>query len=251
MGKGKGWALAALGGLMVLTTSCSSLGAVFDRDTGNGLEAVDGLLGTVERAHLECELSRGESAAALDALHTIVAPDFRGDAIMGYEQLSLALERSLDQAEALRETLEPMAAAAQRVATDWEADLASFASEKMRAKSRARLNGTTAAYLAVQEPLRAACKAYDVFNIGLTDHVLYLEHDLNPSAVAAIEDELVTLTALHADLDAKLDLCMQAAGDYVRAAALSGQLDLPAPVRPTLVEPVAVARTPLRNGTAQ
>lgn len=250
MGKGFGWvavcALVALGG-----SSCSSLRGVFDRGGDHGLEEVDSLLGTVERAHLECELSKAESSSALDALHTVVAPDFRGDAIMAYEALVVTLERSLEQAEALRETIEPMDTAAERVAVDWEADLAAFGSEVMREKSRARLAQTTTAYLAVQQPLRAAAKAYDVFNVGLADHVLYLEHDLNPSAVAAIEDELVTLTALQADLDAKLELCMGAASDYVRAAALNGQLAPPGPAPAAEPETVAVVTTSLRNKPAK
>ena len=97
--------------------------------------------------------------------------------------------------------------------------------------------------------MRAAAKAFDVFNIGLKDHVLYLEHDLNPNAVSAIEDELVILTQLQVDLDNKLELCMQAAGDYVRAAALSGQLDMPVAAQPK-PEPVAAVRTTLRNKPA-
>lgn len=244
MRRGAGWGLVVvLAGL----TSCSSLGRVFDSRGDSGLEEVDGLLGAVERAHLECELSRNESAAALDTLHAIVAPDFRGDAIQGYASLQLALERSLEQAAALRETLGPMASAAQDVAASWELDLAAYSSEVMRAKSAARLAETTDAYLAVEAPLRAACQAFDRFNIGLTDHVLYLEHDLNPAAVAAIEDELVLLTELQRQLDEELERSMLAAGDYVRGAALSGQLDVTAP--PPLAEPVVVARAGLRDRT--
>lgn len=246
MGKGQSWALAWV---LMGMTSCSTISAVFDSRSESGLEEVDGLLGSVERAHLECELSRDQSAHALDTLHAIVAPDFRGDAIMAYEQLRGALKRSEKQAEALRETLPPMAKAAAKVAEDWEADLAGFGSEVMRNKSRARLEETTAAYVAVETPLRAAAKAFDVFNIGLKDHVLYLEHDLNSNAVSAIEDELVILTQLQVDLDNKLELCMQAAGDYVRAAALSGQLDMPVAAQPK-PEPVAAVRTTLRNKPA-
>ena len=218
----------AVVGLALWVGGCSSLGAVFDRGSDNGLEQVDGLLGNVERAHLECELSRSQSAAALDALHAIIAPDFRGDAIAAFGELQLQLELSIEQAAALRGTIEPMKDAAEKVAANWEADLEAFGSEIMRAKSRERLAETTADYVSVHVPLVAASDAYDLFNLGLRDHILYLGHALNTSAVTDIEDQLVVLTALQVELDKRLSACMQAAGDYVRGNALRGQLD-PAP----------------------
>lgn len=224
--------LAVLG-LALWAGGCSSLGAVFDRKADSSLEEVDGLLGGVERAHLECERSRIESLAALDALHAVVAPDFRGDAILAYKQLESALEISLKQAEALRATVDPMKHAAESIATEWGTDLEAFGSDVMRNKSRKRLAETTEAYLAVHEPLVAACDSFDLFNMGLSDHALYLGHDLNAAAVAGIEDELVVLTALQLDLESKLGTCMAAAGDYVRGKALRGQLDLPPVAAPT------------------
>jgi len=211
------------------------LSAVFDRSEPGGLEEVDGLLSSVERAHLECELSRMESAAALAALHRVVAPDFRGDVILAYKGLESALEVSLAQAAALRATVGPMKHAAEGVVTEWSQDLESFGSEVMREKSRARLDETTSAYLAVHTPLVAACDAFERFNIGLSDHTLYLGHDLNAASVAAIEDELVLLTAMQLDLEAKLADCMDAAGDYVHGKALRGQLDLPPKESPQTV----------------
>lgn len=223
------WKSLGVLGCALLASGCSSLGAVFDRSSDNSLEEVDGLLGSVERAHLECQLSRTESAVALDSLHAVVAPDFRGDAIAAYGELRAQLELSLTQAERLRSTIEPMQRAAEEVAAEWSADLDAFGSALMRQKSRERLDETTAAFVAVQAPLVAACDAYDVFNVGLGDHVLYLGHDLNSSSISAIEEELVVLTELQVDLDAKLAACMEAAGDYVRQNALRGQLEAPVP----------------------
>jgi hypothetical protein len=211
---------------------------VFDRGGDNGLEDVDGLLGSVERAHLECELSRNESALALDTLHMVVAPDFRGDAIAAYGQLQTELDVSMKQAESLRSTLEPMKRAAEDVAAEWQADLEAFGSSVMREKSLARLEETTREFVSVHAPLVAACDAYDLFNLGLQDHILYLGHDLNASSVAAIEDELVVLTGLQVQLDAKLATCMDAAADYVRGNALRGQLAPPV----SQATAVAVAR---------
>ena len=187
LGKGSCRHLAVLG-LALWAGGCSSLGAVFDRKPDSSLEEVDGLLGGVERAHLECERSQIESLAALDALHAVVAPDFRGDAILAYERLESALETSLRQAEALRATIDPMSRAAEGVAVQWETDLEAMDSDAMREKSRTRLMETAEAYLAVHGRLVAACEAFDRFNVGLGDHALYLGHDLNAASVAGIED---------------------------------------------------------------
>jgi len=216
-------ALVGLAGL----TSCSSLTAVFDRSPETSLDQVDDLLGHIERAHLECELSRQASMSVLDSLHTVVAPEFRGDAILAHQELLASLEASKAQADVLRESLAPMTDAAEAVVVTWQGDLDSFVSPRMRERSQERLQSTNALYAEVHVSLQAAAEFYQLYNLGLGDHALYLGNDLNASSVAAIQEELLLVTELAGELDARLVRCMDACQEYVRETALRGQLAVP------------------------
>ncbi len=218
---------------------CSSLAAVFDRQEESSLNQVDSLLGMVEQVHMECELSRRQSLSALDALHEVVAPKFQGDAIGAHQALLLTLENSMAQAEGLRDTLEPMAEAAGDVVEKWNTDLDAFASERMRAHSQTRLEKTNALYVQVHLTLASASELYDMFNLGLNDHALYLGNDLNATSVAVIEEELLLVTQVAEELDNRLASCMDACQIYVRENALRGQLAQQVAVAP---DPVAGLR---------
>ena len=228
---------AVLLGLSALTglASCSSLKSVFDRQPDSSLDQVDSLLGQVERAHLECELSRQASLDALDALHAVVAPDFRGDAIEAHQELLDSLEISVERAANLRGTLAPMVSTAGEVVEQWNADLQEFTSPQMRALSAERLAETNQLYVQVHASLKAAADFYEIYNMGLTDHALFLGNDLNAISVASIEEQLALVTEVAKQLDGKLLVCMEACQGYVRDTALRGQLAVPqvAAVEPT------------------
>ena len=232
---------AAIAGL----SSCSTLSSVFDRQEESSLDQVDSLLGAVEQVHLECELSRKQSLATLDALHQVVSPTFQGDAIAAHQSLLLSLESSKLHAESLRASMEPMSDAAVSVATKWNEDLAAYSSERMRERSQDRLAVTNQLYFDVQTSLNSALELFDMYNNGLNDHALYLGNDLNATSVSAIEDELLLVTQAAQVLDTRLAVCMEACQVYVRENALRGQLTIQLAPEPV---PVAGLRPGMSGG---
>ena len=221
------WTRTAAGLALAGLASCSSISAVFDRGPETSLDQVDDLLGQVERTHMECELSRQVCLDLLEALHVLAAPEFRGDAIAAHQALLERLESSRDQAETLAAGLEPLAASAGAVMERWQTDLDAFVSPTMRERSAERLSATNALYAEVHRSLEAAVEFYELYNLGLSDHALYLGNDLNMASVDAIEGELLVVTELAAELDARLLKCMDACQGYVAATALRGQLAVP------------------------
>lgn len=195
-------------------------------EESEGLTQVDDLLGRIERVHVEAQLSKESAQSALAALSGLVAPDFGGDPMAAYAEFVAAIDRSEEQAEELRGSIGPMKATADAVFRQWAFDLEAFGNVKMRQRSQVRLEATRSRYEALLAQVEPAMWAYDSLNQGLRDHALYFSHDFNAAAVAAVELEVYALADQAAALGLRFDACLAAAEDYVRAAALRGQIEV-------------------------
>lgn len=213
--------LILLLGLAAGASSCA--GTSKEVDT---LRGVDDLVGRVELLHFESELSKARSENALDSLEGLANGGFRGDPVAAFDQLVKAIELSEEQADALRDSVEPMHASAEEVFTQWAADAAELRIDSLRARSLARLEETRTRYHAILAAVDQAQKAYDAFNVGVRDHTTYLQNDFNPASVADIQEELHTLARWAQELNVRLDACMEACERYVAASALPGTVEV-------------------------
>jgi len=214
------------------TAACSTVSgvtkgftSVFSSSSEVGPDKVDDLLSRIERVYVECELSQQSSRHALEALESLVSADFSGDPVAAYTTFLESAESSRDQADSLKSSIGPMKEAAGPFFDNWASDLAQFSSMDMRLHSQNRLTATRDRYEAILDAVEPALVSYREFNSTLSDHVLFLSHDFNASAVAAIEGEVRALTEAAAELDILLGDAREAAQQYVRAAALRGQID--------------------------
>lgn len=207
-------------------TGCASL---FHGGNGSGPDKVDNLLEKIERVHVECELSGESVREAVQSLHVIVEPEFGGDPISAYEEFVAAVERSEARAKALDAIVRPMRATAEPFFEEWAANLNSFTSMDMRLRSQERLTDTLARYEAIIAAVDPAQRDFELLNRSLRDHALFLASDFNAAAVASLDGELTTLTTMAGELDDHFDACLTAAQDYVRAAALPGQMEFAEP----------------------
>ncbi len=190
------------------------------------LKSVDELVGRVENLHLEAELSKARAENALDSLEGVASGQFRGDPVAAFDQLITAVELSEEQANTLRESVEPMHSAAEAVFSKWALDAAELRIDSLRARSLSRLEETRVRYHAILAAVDQAAKAFDAFNVGVRDHATYLQNDFNPASVAAIQEELATLGRWGKELDVRLDACMQASERYIASAALPGTIEV-------------------------
>jgi ElaB/YqjD/DUF883 family membrane-anchored ribosome-binding protein len=190
------------------------------------LQGVDDLVGRVELLHFEAELSKARSENALDSLEGVASGGFRGDPVAAFDQLVKAIELSEEQAGALRDAVEPMHEAAEAVFTQWATDAGALRIDSLRARSLSRLEETRTRYQSILVAVDQAQKAFDSFNVGVRDHATYLQNDFNPDSVAAIQEELHTLSRWADELDQRLDTCMQAAERYVASSALPGTVEV-------------------------
>jgi len=220
--------------VLLASSACSSVPTAADVsnffDVGfsrksAGLDGVDGLLDRIERVHVEAELSKETSATAMHSLETICGPKFDGDAIKAYEDLVDAIDDSEKQADKLRSSIAPMKKTAESVFAAWAKDLEGFGNAEMRQRSQVRLEETRKRYEVIASAVDPALWAYDALNRDLRDHALFLSHDFNADSIAALSTEVQGLGKDAGELERRLDECLHATEEYVRAAALRGQLE--------------------------
>lgn len=217
---------ALLVACLALTPSCAGVEYLFsaDTDSESGFVQVDELLGRVERIHVDCELSAQTITEAVNALVMLVGPDFRGEPGLAIDQLLTATLLSEKQAEGLRGDFVPMQDSARAVFTDWRTDLGEFTSDGMRKHSEDRMTESKERYEAVVSHVGPALVQYEAFNKSLRDMALYLGNDFNTESVKKIEQELRALLVASKALTENFNGCTDACQEYIRKAALRGQV---------------------------
>lgn len=182
------------------------------------LKRADDIVTRIERVHVECELSKERAHDALGWLQSLVTGDYQGDALTAYTGFVKAVEASEKQADTLRSAVGPMQRAAEPFFDGWETDLNAFTNPKMRRRSQVKLGEARRRYQSVAAAVEPAQTAYDAFNMGLKDIVLFLSHDFN--AVHELKREVRGLLRLQDELDQGFDRTLVAAKEYIASSAL-------------------------------
>lgn len=217
--------LSLLVPLALLAPSCAGVKNMFGSSSDDaGFVQVDELLSRVERVHVDCELAGQNVQESMTTLLSMVGPEFKGDPELAFSEFLSSIERSEKQARDLRNDYTPMKKSADRMFTQWQEDLDAFSSDVMREHSAKRKREMRERYEAVDAAVGPALEEYEEFNATLRDHALYLGNDFNSESVALIEKELRTLIQASNDLKKSLDACTEACQEYVRKAALRGQV---------------------------
>jgi hypothetical protein len=245
---------AFLSALVAVVAPCAFLSgcSIFAGEQKSSLNQVDQLLSSIESVQVESTVAKERSRAALELLETLSKPDFAGDPAKTYSEFQAAIQASEGQAAKLSQSVEPMKESAEEVFAQWTKDLEAIGNTRLRAASHVRMEETRARYESVLTATATAQVTFDAFNADLRDHALFLGHDFNSAAVAAIASEVVALAERSKDLDQRLDACDGAARRYVEAAALHGQLLTAASeAKPDATAPAATAQAPAQKPSSE
>lgn len=118
-----------------------------------------------------------------------------GDLEATYKKLSAELETSEDSAKAVRKRIADVESVADALFGEWEQELGQYSSADLRRKSQAKLTQTKSRYKDMLAAMKRAEQRIDPVLAPLRDQVLYLKHNLNARALAAIKGELVKVDA--------------------------------------------------------
>ncbi|QIB66704.1 DUF2959 domain-containing protein [Kineobactrum salinum] len=130
--------------------------------------------------------------SALEQLTTLINYD-GGD----LESIYKETQANYDDAEAAAQKVRERVAAVEHVAEalfdEWEDEIDEYSSASLKAESQRKLQETRRRYAGMIDTMQASTRKMDPVLTALNDNVLYLKHNLNARAVAAINVEFAQI----------------------------------------------------------
>ncbi|MDO9120046.1 MAG: DUF2959 domain-containing protein [Nitrospira sp.] len=154
----------------------------------------DILSSRVKSARNAQEDAKKEIQSALEQFGKVVGYQ-GGDLETTYKKLNSELESSEDSAETVRKRIKDVESVADSLFAEWKTELGQYSSADLRRKSEEKLTQTKARYNEMLGAMKKAEQRIDPVLKPLRDQVLYLKHNLNARALAAIKGELVKVDA--------------------------------------------------------
>jgi hypothetical protein len=177
--------------------------------------------GWIERVHVESERSRQVIADSFERLNTLAAGRFdKEPAATAYARFVQSIDIADQQTRRFRSVVQPMLASAQPVFTQWAADVKSIQSERLRQRAELRFAVAKERYDAITAAAVPAQDRLDAYVRSLRDHATFLAHDLNPSALQELQDEVKSVAAAARELDRGMESCQAAARAFVEQQSL-------------------------------
>lgn len=184
--------LAVIVSLSIGLTACDT--AYIATMEKMGYAKRDILSSRVKLARNAQEDAKKEIQSALEQFGKVVGYQ-GGDLEATYKKLNSELESSEDSAEAVRKRIKDVESVADSLFAEWKTELGQYSSADLRRKSEEKLTQTKARYNEMLGAMKKAEQRIDPVLKPLRDQVLYLKHNLNARALAAIKGELVKVDA--------------------------------------------------------
>jgi hypothetical protein len=185
-----------------------------------GQQRVDELVASVTRTRAEAVATRDALRETLSAYHTILA-DQSDDMRACYERVVEGVDTSDERVEELEGSAAQMNKKAESFFAHWTKSLDAYQSPKLRRRSLARLEQTKLGYERIRESIAPASTEIEELLAELRDHLLFLEHDLNPTGIAALRAESAEIDRKVAAVTERLEAAVAAADAYTSTVARS------------------------------
>lgn len=179
-----------------------------------GIEKRDILVARVEDVSDSQEDAQEEFADALEAFRAVVDVN-GGELEQTYDRLKKAYNRSDEQAEDVRERVRSVKRVATDLFAEWKEELTQYSDAGLRRASQDQLSATQRRYDALAVKMDASTKSMDPVLAVFNDRVLYLKHNLNARAIAAIGSQSVALEADVARLIADMEQSIAEADAFI------------------------------------
>lgn len=159
-----------------------------------GIEKRDILVDRVEETRDAQQDTKEEFADALEQLTSITNYE-GGELEKLYDNLKTRFESSERAAESVRQHIRKIEDVASDLFREWDAEIEQYTSESLKSKSREQRVQTEASYLQLIRKMKAAeATMYPVLDL-FRDQVLFLKHNLNARAIAALDTETAAIEA--------------------------------------------------------
>ena len=150
------------------------------------------LVDRVEDARDAQNDAKEQFRSALERFTSVVQVD-GGELEEKYEKLDAELQRSEERASQVRERIDEVEDVAAALFDEWESELDQYTNAELRRKSAQKLRRTRARYEELIAAMHRAEGRMDPVLDAFRDQVLFLKHNLNAKAIAALQSELSTV----------------------------------------------------------
>lgn len=169
-----------------LLTACQS--AYYAAAEKVGYHKRDILVDRVEDARDAQQDAEEEFQSALEQLSELISFD-GGELQAVYEDLSDSYEQSLAAAETVSSRIDAIGDVSEALFAEWETEIEEFSNARFKSESSAKLRETKRRYDKMFAVMRKSEQRMQPVLVALKDNVLYLKHNLNARAVAALKVE--------------------------------------------------------------
>jgi Skp family chaperone for outer membrane proteins len=153
-----------------------------------GVEKRDILVDRVEDAKESQEDAQQQFSSALEQFSQLI--NFDGGELQGvYENLKDQYEASEESASRVTSRIDKVGNVAEALFDEWQNELEKYSSETLRRDSQRKLQDTQRRYNSLIKAMRKAESKMAPVLSALQDNVLYLKHNLNASAIGALQGE--------------------------------------------------------------
>ena len=175
---------------MLMLTGCQS--AYYAAWEKVGVEKRDILVDRVEYAKESQEEAQEQFSSALEAFGAVVAFD-GGELEDVYDRLNGQYEDSVAAAEDVTARIDKVEGVAEALFDEWQEELEKYQNASLKRDSASKLRETQRRYKSLMKAMRNAESKMAPVLSALQDNVLYLKHNLNASAIGALQGELSTI----------------------------------------------------------
>lgn len=181
-----------------------------------GIEKRDVLSSRVDKAAEAQDEAVEQFASALEQFRATVEVD-GGNLERTYRRLEREFDRSQAQAAEVSDRIDAVEHVARALFSEWEDELDLYSDSDLKARSESILVETRRRYERMMTAMRRAeasmAPVLDVFQ----DQVLFLKHNLNAMAIAAIRDELADVEQATEALIAAMNQSISEARSFIEA----------------------------------
>ena len=134
-----------------------------------------------------------------------------------YNKLKSAHDASQAQADKVHERISNMDGVARSMFSEWESEIKTYSNQTFAENSRRQLGETKARYAKLYKSVRESESSMKPVLKQLSDHVLYLKHNLNSSSIGALRGESASIQTRIEGLIKNMNSSIQEADVFIQS----------------------------------
>ncbi len=199
--------------LAIVLSACSSV--YYSGLEKIGIPKREVMVHRVEKARDTQEETKQQFKSALEQF-TAVTNFKGGDLEATYNRLNGEYEASVKKADEVKKRIADIEDVSAALFDEWEGELGQYSNETLRRNSQQKLTATKAHYRQLIAAMRKAESKIEPVLTVFRDQVLYLKHNLNAQAVAALKGQLASVQADVSSLVVDMEKSINEADAFIK-----------------------------------